>query len=136
MGATYTIAELARDFAVTPRAIRLYEQIGLLAPQRRGKQRVFGERDRVRLKLILRGKRLGLTLDEIREIIDLYDPSGANDLRQLILLCRRIREHRAVLLGKLRDIEQTLATMDTVEAGCLGRLAELGSARKQAQRPR
>jgi len=135
MGATYTIAELAGDFAVTPRAIRLYEQRGLLAPQRRGKQRVFSERDRVRLKLILRGKRLGLTLDEIREIIDLYDPSGANDLRQLILLCRRIREHRAVLLGKLRDIEQTLATMDTVEAGCLERLAELGSARRQARRP-
>lgn len=125
MQTSYSIAELAREFGVTPRAIRLYESLGLLAPERRGNRRVFSERDRVRLKLTLRGKRLGLTLEEIKEIIDLYDPSGSNDARQLVLLCRRIREHRAVLLGKLRDIEQTLAAMDEVEAGCLERLGAM-----------
>lgn len=121
---TYSIAQLAREFQITARTIRFYEDRGLLSPRRAGSRRIFVDRDRVRLKLILRGKRLGLTLEEISEIIDMYDPSGSNDARQLVLLCSRIREHRAVLLTKLRDIEATLAAMDDVERGCHERLDE------------
>ncbi len=121
----YTIAEMAREFDITTRTIRFYEDKGLLTPERCGSRRVFHERDRVRLKLVLRGKRLGLSLDEICEIIDLYDPSGSNDQRQLLLLCRRIQEHREALLHKLRDIQETLSLMNEVEAGCLGQLEGL-----------
>jgi len=124
---SYSIAALAAEFGVTPRTIRFYEDKGLLAPARRGNRRIFDERDRVRLRLTLRGKRLGLSLAEICEIIDLYDPSGANDQRQLLLLCRRIQEHRGALLDKLRDIEDTLRQMNAVEAGCLRDLERLAA---------
>jgi DNA-binding transcriptional MerR regulator len=125
MVATYSIAELAREFAVTPRALRFYESKGLLEPRREGQRRIFSERDRVRLKLTLRGKRLGLTLEEITEIIDMYDPSGSSDAPQLLLLCTRIGAHRRLLLERLQDIQATLAAMDEVEKGCLETLARL-----------
>ncbi len=128
----YTIAELAHEFDVTPRALRFYEGKGLLSPQRVGLRRLFYERDRVRLKLVLRGQRLGLSLEEIREIIDMYHPSGSDDARQLLLLCRRIREHRRLLLEKLQDLQSTLVAMDEVEKDCLARLAAAGGARAPA----
>ena len=101
MNQTYTINTLSRDFEITPRALRFYEDKGILSPQRRGTTRVYSERDRTRLKLTLRGKRLGLKLEECREIIDMYNPSQPDDSLQLLRLCEKIREHRASLLTKI-----------------------------------
>jgi len=119
MTQTYRIAELAREFDITPRTLRFYEDRGLLSPQRAGTRRVYSERDRTRLKLALRGRRLGLSVDECREIIDLYAPDGRHNQQQLLRLCEKIREHRSHLLTKMRDIEATLAAMDEVERQCL-----------------
>lgn len=119
---TYSIRELSREFGLTSRTLRFYEDKGLLAPARRGATRVFSERDRIRLKLALRGKRLGFSLEECKEIIDLYDISHVDGNYQLLRLCDKIREHRADLLNKLRDIEATLGAMDEVERTCMEQL--------------
>ncbi len=124
MSQTYSIQDLSREFKVTPRTLRFYEDKGLLAPDRRGATRLYSDRDRVHLQLTLRGKRLGLSLTECREIIELYDPKRPGDLRQLVLLFQKIRDHRVRLLEQMRDIEATLRAMDEHEARCL---AELGS---------
>ena len=116
---SYSIQELAREFSVTPRALRFYEDKGLLAPKRRGSSRRYSDRDRVRLRLTLRGKRLGFSLDECLEIIDLYDPDQPDNVHQLVALLDRIRSHRAELLQKMKDIEETLRAMDDVEQKCL-----------------
>ncbi len=122
MKQTYSIKELAREFAVTPRTLRFYEDQGLVSPGRRGTTRVYTDRDRTRLKLALRGRRLGLSVEECKEIIDMYDPSRPRNARQLLRLCEKIREHRASLLEKVRDIEATLNAMDEVERRCLEEL--------------
>ena len=116
---SYSIRELSADFSVTPRTIRFYEDKGILNPRRRGTTRVFSERDRVRLKLALRGKRIGLSLEEIRNIIDMYDTCDRDDTLQLLHLCRKIQQHRAEMLSKMKDIEATLDAMDEVERRCL-----------------
>lgn len=120
----YGIAELAREFDVTTRTIRFYEDEGLIRPERKGQRRVFGPRDRVRLRLILRGKRLGFSLSEIREIIDLYDtePGEAGQLRYFL---DKIRERRAALERQRADVAETLRELAQVEARCLERLREL-----------
>ena len=123
MSQTYSIQDLSREFQVTPRTLRFYEDKGLLAPDRRGATRVYSDRDRVHLNLTLRGKRLGLSLSECREIIELYDPESAGDVRQLVLLFQKIRDHRTRLLEQMRDIEATLRAMDEHEARCLSELA-------------
>lgn len=123
MEQSYTIKTLSRDFDITPRALRFYEDKGILSPGRRGTTRLYSERDRTRLKLTLRGKRLGLTLEECREIIDMYDPRQPDDSLQLLKLCQKIREHRCTLLSKIKDIEETLQAMDDVEFKCLDKLA-------------
>ncbi|OGT81854.1 MAG: MerR family transcriptional regulator [Gammaproteobacteria bacterium RIFCSPLOWO2_02_FULL_61_13] len=122
MKQTYSITELSREFDATPRTLRFYEDQGLLNPGRRGMTRVYSDRDRTRLKLALRGRRLGLTVEECKEIIDMYDPSRPRNARQLLRLCEKIREHRATLLEKFRDIEATLNAMDEVERRCLEEL--------------
>ena len=104
MNRTYSISELAEEFDVTTRTLRFYEDKGILSPQRKGTVRVYGERDKVRLRLALRGKRLGFSLDDCREIIEMYDPIAGNKLRQLKRLQDKIREHRQVLLSKRDDI--------------------------------
>lgn len=124
MEQSFSIQQLAREFGVTARALRFYEAKGILCPARRGQTRVYSERDRTRLKLALRGRRLGFSLEECAEIIDLYDPKQPRNPRQLLRLCEAIRAHRAALLEKMRDIEGTLAAMDQVERQCL---AELGA---------
>ena len=124
MTKTYSIAELSQEFNSTPRTLRYYEDQGLLNPERRGTTRIYAERDRTRLKLVLRGRRLGLSVEECREIIDMYDPDKQNEDLQLIQLCAKICEHRNSLLEKIRDIEATLAAMDEVETKCLERLIE------------
>lgn len=116
--AQFTITELAREFAVTPRAIRFYEDQGLLAPAREGPtgmRRVYSPRDRTRLKLTLRGKRLGFTLSEIRGLLDLYDsPTGT--ITQLRAFLETIAAHREVLERQLEDLNATLAELASYEA--------------------
>ena len=113
----YSIGELSREFDVTTRAIRFYEDEGLLAPSRNGKHRIFNARDRTRLKLILRGKRLGFALSEIRELLDLYDgPEG--EAGQLELFIRKLADHRNALLEQRRDIDTVLSEMDTLAEQC------------------
>lgn len=124
MDPTYTIQALVREFNVTSRTLRFYQDKGLITPTRRGQTRLYSERDRTRLKLALRGRRLGLSVEECREIIDMYNPSRPRNAQQLVLLCEKIREHRAALLEKMRDIEATLAAMDEVERGCLEELRQ------------
>ena len=117
---TYTITELAREFDITARAIRFYEDRGLLSPQREGvggRTRVYGARERTRLKLTLRGKRLGLTLAEIKDLVDMYDSpkdSGAQMGRFLKILAA----HRETLEQQREDIAVTLAEISAHEAEC------------------
>ena len=118
MGRTYSISELAEEFAVTTRTLRFYEDKGILSPQRKGTVRIYAERDRVRLRLALRGKRLGFSLDDCREIIELYDPIPGNKVRQLKRLQEKIAEHREILLGKRADIDVTLANMNEIALLC------------------
>lgn len=113
---TYTITELAREFALTPRAIRYYEDQGLITPARAGVQRVYSKRDRTRLKLTLRGKRLGLSLAEIRELIDMYDT--APESSQLARLIEVLAERRARLEQQREDIEAVLAEIEAFEKQC------------------
>ena len=119
--ATYTISDLAREFALTTRAIRFYEDCGLLAPERDRRTRVYGERERVRLKLILRGKRLGLALSEIGELLDLYEVRR-NERAQLAAFLALLGERRTRLLQQREDIEIVLAEIDGIERDCRRRL--------------
>ena len=125
MSKTYGIAELAREFGVTLRTIRFYEAEGLLAPLRDGRRRIYRSRDRTRLRLILRGRRLGFRLAEVREIVGLYDaPTG--EAGQLAHLLDKIAARQADLEAKRGDIEASLDDLDEVAANCRARLAELG----------
>jgi len=110
----YSISELAREFEVTPRAIRFYEDQGLISPRRAGTRRIYTPRDRTRLKLTLRGKRLGLTLSEIRELIDMYEP-GRDERPQLERFLAVLESHRASLLQQRRDIEAQLTELEAFE---------------------
>jgi len=112
--AEFSIGELAREFEITPRAIRFYEDQGLLAPRREGQRRIYAPRDRTRLKLTLRGKRLGLTLSEIRELIDMYEP-GRDARPQLERFLAVLESHRASLLQQRADIEAQLAEIQSFE---------------------
>jgi DNA-binding transcriptional MerR regulator len=113
-GAEFSISDLAREFDITPRAIRFYEDQGLLAPRRDGQRRIYTPRDRTRLKLTLRGKRLGLTLSEIRELIDMYEP-GRDERPQLERFLAVLEAHRASLLQQRSDIEAQLSELQAFE---------------------
>jgi DNA-binding transcriptional MerR regulator len=128
---SFTIRELASEFEVTSRTIRHYEDLGLLSPGRRGQTRIYSAADRTRLKLILRGKRLGLSLEESRTIIAMYDPLEGNRA-QLERLLARVREQRETLLGRRRDLEAMLRELDEAEAGCLAALERETPARRGA----
>jgi len=117
MGTTYTISELAREFDVTTRTIRFYEDEGLLSPKREGTNRVFSQRDRVRLKLALRGKRLGFSLAEIRELFELYDISR-DEHKQLQEFLARLERRRAHLEQQREDIEVMLREIDFFANQC------------------
>ena len=106
--AEFSISELASEFDVTPRAIRFYEDHGLLAPRRAGTRRIYSPRDRTRLKLTLRGKRLGLTLSEIRELIDMYEP-GRDERPQLKRFLAVLEAHKSSLQQQRADIEAQLS---------------------------
>jgi|SRR5690606_28911684 len=121
----YTITELTREFGVSTRTLRFYEDEGLLHPERRGRTRLFRTADRRLLQEILRGRRIGFTINEIREIIKVYkEPPG--ELGQLKLMMKRIDEKRDELRQKRKDIEETLEELDNAEEACLTRLAEIG----------
>src|SRR5215475_1937333 len=112
--AEFSISELAREFDVTPRAIRFYETEGLLAPRRDGQRRIYTPRDRTRLKLTLRGKRLGLTLSEIRELIDMYEP-GRDERPQLKRFLAVLEAHQSSLQQQRADIEAQLTELGVFE---------------------
>ncbi|MBB5018547.1 DNA-binding transcriptional MerR regulator [Chitinivorax tropicus] len=120
---TYTITDLAREFDVTTRTIRFYEDEGLLSPERIGRNRLYNQRDRTRLMLILRGKRLGFALGEIRELFDLYD-MGKDQKPQLRLLLDRIANKRLQLEQQKTDIEIVLSEMDSLTTRCREILGE------------
>src|SRR4051795_9636879 len=110
----FSISELAREFDVTPRAIRFYEDQGLLSPRRDGQRRIYTARDRTRLKLPLRGKRLGLALSEIKELIDMYEP-GRDERPQLKRFLAVLEAHRSGLLQQRADIEAQLSEIQAFE---------------------
>jgi DNA-binding transcriptional MerR regulator len=121
----YTITELTREFGVSTRTLRFYEDEGLIHPERRGRTRLFRSADRRLIMEILRGRRIGFTIAEIREIIQVYrDPPG--EAGQLRLLMKRVEEKRDDLNQKRKDIEETLEELNNVEEACLTRLAEIG----------
>jgi DNA-binding transcriptional MerR regulator len=135
--ATYTITELAREFDITPRAIRFYEDQGLISPKREGtggRTRVYGARDRTRLKLTLRGKRLGLTLSEIKDLVDMYE-SPQDSSAQLNRFLSVLSRHREALEQQREDIEVTLEEISAHEEKCRRMLAagcEIGTAKTSA----
>ncbi len=117
MSETFSISDLSREFEVTTRTIRHYEDLGLLAPSRAGQNRVYSARDRVHLKLILRGRRLGFSLKEIGELLQLYDaPNG--EVSQLTLFIGKMRERRETLLEQREDIDRVLEELDDLEKRC------------------
>ena len=120
----WSITALAEEFGVTLRTIRHYEDVGLLSPERRGTQRVFHARDRTRLRLILRGKRLGFSLPEIRTIVNMYDEQPG-EAGQLHYLLDQIEVRRGELDQLRRDIDETMVELDHVEARCREDLADL-----------
>ena len=126
---TYTISELAREFDLTTRAIRFYEDCGLLSPQRSGRNRVYTARDRTRLKLTLRGKRLGLTLAEVKELVDMYE-SPRDTEAQLKKFLVVLGAHRAQLEQQLADLHANLDEVRVHEKEARRLLAE--GARKKA----
>ncbi len=114
---TYNISELARELDVTTRTIRFYEEQGMLTPTRRGLERIYTPKDRVVLKLILRGKRLGFSLADCKSLIELYDPQGDNH-HQLSIFLQKISEQRLQLEQQLLDIQQMQLELDTAEERC------------------
>lgn len=114
---TFSIGELAKEFDITTRSIRFYEDQGLLAPSRQGQTRIYNSRDRVRLKLILRGKRLGFTLAETRRLFELYDRDNSSH-NQLVTMLELIDEKKETLHQQLEDIQVLLHELKTVEQRC------------------
>lgn len=120
---TWTISQLAQEFSITPRTIRFYEDQGIVSPGREGRSRVYHSRDRTRLRLALRGKRLGLQLSEILSLIDMYDGPG-DTVAQLQHYMNVLSQHRQMLEQQRTDLEQTLAEIEAQQAHCEELLAE------------
>lgn len=125
MDKLYTITELTREFGISTRTLRFYEDEGLVHPERRGRTRLFRPSDRHIIQNILRGRRIGFTIAEIREIILAYrEPPG--ELGQLNLMLKRVTEKRVELNQKRKDIDDTIAELEIIEELALTRLAEIG----------
>ncbi|RLQ21382.1 MerR family transcriptional regulator [Seongchinamella sediminis] len=129
---TYTISDLAREFEVTTRTIRFYEEKGLLSPTRQGQHRIFDKKDHARLELILRGKRAGLSLQESREIIEMYDPAGDN-YEQYQFLLNKVDERQAQLESQLEDIKQLIEGLEEVRQRCTRALNDIARPRAARQ---
>jgi DNA-binding transcriptional MerR regulator len=133
---TYTITELAREFDITPRAIRFYEDQGLVSPLRvgpSGRTRVYSARERTRLKLTLRGKRLGLSLQEIKSLVDMYESPTDTEV-QLKSFQAVLAQHRETLERQREDLEATLADIAAHETECR-RLLEAGKSSDKTGKP-
>lgn len=120
---TYSISDLARELDITTRAIRFYEEQQMLSPERRGQERIYTAKDKVTLKLILRGKRIGFSLAECKELIELYDPVHGNR-KQLQTFMSKIAERRVQLEQQLLDIQQMQLELDTAQERCVAAMAE------------
>ncbi|MFC7367696.1 MULTISPECIES: MerR family transcriptional regulator [Vreelandella] len=125
MSKTYTISELANEFDITTRSIRFYEDQELLHPSRRGQTRIYSSKDRVRLKLTLRGKRLGFSLAEIRELFELWDETRSGSEKQLHLMLSKISERKAALEQQMKDITMVQLELESAEIRCRQALEEL-----------
>lgn len=123
MNRTYTISQLAKEFGITTRALRFYEDKNLLHPDRQGRNRIYDHRDYTRLTLVLRGKRLGFSLEEIRHILDMYGTAGGAT-EQLKVMIARIQENRRALQQQREDIDAALQEMDEIEATCRTQLSQ------------
>ncbi len=119
---TFTIRDLAGEFDVTTRTIRFYEDRGLLTPERDGQRRIYHKRDRARLVLILRGKRLGFSLDEIQQLVTAYE-TPEDEIPQLEQYLKTLTEHRETLLQQKEDLEKTLQELEQAERDCRAALA-------------
>ncbi|NYS61440.1 MerR family transcriptional regulator [Vreelandella salicampi] len=131
---TYSISELANEFDVTTRSIRFYEDQELLHPSRRGQTRVYSSKDRVRLKLTLRGKRLGFSLAEIRELFELWDETRSGSEKQLHLMLSKIGERRAALEQQMKDITMVQLELESAEIRCRQALEELHQKLEEEER--
>ncbi|GAA5317464.1 MAG: liu genes transcriptional regulator LiuR [Candidatus Pelagadaptatus aseana] len=127
MSKTYSISELAKEFDITTRTIRFYEDKGMITPQRNGQTRIYSPADRTKLKLILRGKRLGFSLDESFAIIDMYNPKG-NNAGQLHTLIDGIRERRLALQRQMKELQDMLQDLDDAEQRCREALPDADTA--------
>jgi len=131
MQETYSISELGREFGITTRAIRFYEDKQLLSPSRNGSHRVYSRADRTRLKLLLRGKRLGWPLEEIKSVLNMYDASDRNgnkgEIQQLEYTCQKIEQRRAQLQQQQKDIDAALTDLEQIQQRCNEHLATLNS---------
>ena len=125
-GESFTIADLAREFDVTARTIRFYEDQGLIAPTRQGLNRIYSRADRFRLGWILRGKRLGFSLAEIKELLDLYETDRSR-VSQLKAALKRAREHVVEMERKAKDLQAQIAELRELEAGAVQMLRERGA---------
>ncbi|WP_127346422.1 MerR family transcriptional regulator [Pseudidiomarina mangrovi] len=128
---TYSIGDLAREFDITTRSIRFYEDQGLLAPARQGQTRLYTNKDRVRLKLILRGKRLGFSLAETKRLFDLYDLENSS-ARQLYTVLELIADKRLSLQQQLEDIKVLLVELGNLEERCRDELAEIEASKNRS----
>ncbi|MFV2033266.1 MAG: MerR family DNA-binding transcriptional regulator [Gammaproteobacteria bacterium] len=129
---SYSISELASEFQVTSRALRLYEEAGLLNPQRAGTRRIYSERERVRLRLVLRGKRLGWSLSEIRELFELYDSNHGEEL-QLERMLEKLDLRREMLEVQKRDVELALADLEHIAANAQTALDNIRAGQRKAR---
>ncbi len=121
---TYAIGELAKEFDITTRSIRFYEDQGLITPARRGQTRIYSQRDRVRLKLILRGKRLGFSLAETGRLFELYDADKTSE-KQLDTILELIADKKSDLQQQLEDINIVLIELSNLEESCLNTLNKI-----------
>ena len=122
------IGELASEFGITSRTLRVYEEEGLLDPERICTRRIYNDRNRVRLRLILRGKRLGWSLSEIRESFDLYD-SSLGEQAQLELMLNKLEQRREILVAQRDDIDSALRDLQQVESNARQSLRDIRAAK-------
>lgn len=121
---TFSIGELAKEFEITTRSIRFYEDEGLLSPERQGQTRIYKPKDKTRLKLILRGKRLGFSLQETKTIFEMYDNEDTEE-KQLNIMVQLINEKKQKLQQQQKDLAEIMADLTELERGCLASLSKL-----------
>jgi DNA-binding transcriptional MerR regulator len=131
---TYSISDLAKEFDVTTRTIRFYEQQGLLNPARQGQTRIYSPKDRVRLMLTLRGKRLGFSLAESKELFDMYDSTTEGDEKQLLYMLNILEKKQADMRQQLRDIQRLQEELNNAEDRCMDALNKVRSGKRQKQK--